>query len=67
MISYQELNQPLLSMHVIWHTVIHRQISHQYKNKDTPFQMEGFLMMLMKLKGSVGINRNLNKAELGYF
>ena len=50
-------------MQVIWHTVLTGHFAHQSENKDTPLQMEGFLMMLLELKESVGIDWNPHWAE----
>ena len=42
-------------MHLIWNTVIPGNFTIQSENKNTPVQMEGALMILFKLKDSVGI------------
>ena len=42
-------------MPIIWHTDLSRKFSLQFENKDTIFQIEAALMMLLELKNYVGI------------
>ena len=53
-------------MHVIFHNVLHRKISYQSENKDTPFHMEVFSFHLLNLKNSFDIYGGANEAEQGY-
>ena len=39
----------------------------QFKNKDTPFQMEIFLMIFLSLKDSSGIDVDVRQSEPGKF
>ena len=48
---------------MIWHTVITGYSSHQYENKDTIFQIEGFMMMLLELKKYFGVDKNVQYSE----
>ena len=41
MSEYQELNQSLQSMHVIWHTVQNGHFYHPFENKDNIFRVKG--------------------------
>ena len=43
---------------LIWKDVLNRRLYHQFETKDTIFQMEVVLMMLLALKDCVGIDRD---------
>ena len=52
-------------MSLIWHTVLHGQLSHQFEDKYTIFKMEGFSMILLEFPKAVGIDGDRHYTEPG--
>ena len=54
-------------MPVIWHTVLTGKFCHKFENKDTIFQMEVVLIMLLKLKNDFAVDRIDIRLNTGCF
>ena len=56
LVQYKKFSQQFYSMPLIWHTVLPRQLSHQFEDKYTIFLMEEFSMILLEFNEAVGID-----------